>query len=178
MNPLKAKIVRVAWQQFAAEGEAGVSLRRIARKLNITHPAVYTYFPSKEDLMAELKLSAFHKLQQYLFRDINPHSEFNGLMQQLTENFVDFIEEWPDMLKAILFLRGNDSTAALQLQLLEYIDQMAIVPEKDINLPQIIWYALIGHGYAYYSGEITKRKKFELVHELVDRLSGHKLNIT
>ena len=63
-----------AYQQMAAEiktaarleirerGTAGISLRALARRLNITAPAVYNYFPSLDDLLTALVVDAFNAL--------------------------------------------------------------------------------------------------------------------
>ena len=44
---LQEVIKETAWSQIAREGAAALSLRAIARQLNITAPAIYNYFPSR-----------------------------------------------------------------------------------------------------------------------------------
>jgi AcrR family transcriptional regulator len=59
---LPRKIREVAWEQTAKEGAASLSLRGIARELNITAPAIYNYYPSRDDLVTELIIDAFKSL--------------------------------------------------------------------------------------------------------------------
>jgi AcrR family transcriptional regulator len=55
-------IKTVARQQMAEHGTAGLSLRGIGRKLGITAPAIYNYFPRLDDLITALIVDAFTAL--------------------------------------------------------------------------------------------------------------------
>lgn len=59
---LQQAIKAAAWNQIAEEGAAALSLRAIARQLNITAPAIYNYFPSRDDLVTALIVDAFTSL--------------------------------------------------------------------------------------------------------------------
>ena len=59
---LQEAIKETAWGQIAKEGAAALSLRAIARELNITAPAIYNYFPSRDDLVTALIVDAFTSL--------------------------------------------------------------------------------------------------------------------
>jgi len=54
-NAIKA----IARQLMADKGTAGLSLRAIARELEMTAPALYHYFPSLDDLITALIVDAF-----------------------------------------------------------------------------------------------------------------------
>jgi AcrR family transcriptional regulator len=54
----RSDIIRKAAEFFAEEGFEG-GTRELARKLNITQPLLYRYFPSKEDLIKEVYRSVF-----------------------------------------------------------------------------------------------------------------------
>jgi len=56
---LQEAIRAVAWKQIGEMGAAALSLRAIARELGITAPAIYNYFPSREDLITALVMEAF-----------------------------------------------------------------------------------------------------------------------
>jgi len=62
----KTHIKAIARSQMAANGTAGVSLRAIAREMNITAPALYRYFPSLDDLITALIVDAFNGLADTL----------------------------------------------------------------------------------------------------------------
>lgn len=59
---LQEVIKETAWKQITSEGAPALSLRAIARELNITAPAIYNYFPSRDDLVTALIVDAFTSL--------------------------------------------------------------------------------------------------------------------
>ena len=61
---LQEAIKNTAWKQIAECGAPELSLRAIARELNITAPAIYNYFPRRDDLVTALILEAFTSLAE------------------------------------------------------------------------------------------------------------------
>jgi len=56
---LLIEIKATAWQQIAENGAAALSLRAIARALYITAPAIYNYYPRRDDLVTALIVDAY-----------------------------------------------------------------------------------------------------------------------
>lgn len=56
------EIKNVARALMAREGAGGLSLRAIAREMGMTAPAIYRYFPSRDDLVTALLLDAFDSI--------------------------------------------------------------------------------------------------------------------
>ncbi len=48
-----------AWKQIAESGAPALSLRAIARELNISAPAIYNYFPDRDALVTALIIDAY-----------------------------------------------------------------------------------------------------------------------
>lgn len=61
---LQEAIKEKAWQQIAEEGAPALSLRAVARALKITAPAIYNYFPRRDDLVTALIVDAFTSLTE------------------------------------------------------------------------------------------------------------------
>lgn len=59
---LQEAIKETAWNQIAEFGAPALSLRAIARELKITAPAIYNYFPSRDDLVTALIVDAYNSL--------------------------------------------------------------------------------------------------------------------
>lgn len=59
---LQEAIKEMAWKQAAEYGAAALSLRAIARELNITAPAIYNYFPNRDALVTALIVDAYNSL--------------------------------------------------------------------------------------------------------------------
>jgi AcrR family transcriptional regulator len=58
----REEIKEVAWQQIAKDGAAALSLRAIAKQLDLTSPALYHYYPNRDALVNDLVEDAFHLL--------------------------------------------------------------------------------------------------------------------
>lgn len=59
---VRESIIEAAERVFASEGEAGLSIRRIADEIDYSPAAIYKYFNSKDDLVDELKETFFGRL--------------------------------------------------------------------------------------------------------------------
>lgn len=55
----REEIKAIAWTQIAAGGAPALSLGGIARQMGLTTPALYRYFPSREDLLDALSREAY-----------------------------------------------------------------------------------------------------------------------
>ena len=55
---LSRAIVETAWRQISETGAVSLSLRAIARDLQITAPAIYNYYPRRDDLVTALIIEA------------------------------------------------------------------------------------------------------------------------
>jgi AcrR family transcriptional regulator len=64
----QATIKALARQQMAAEGTAGISLRGIARDMELSAPALYRYYATRDDLITALIVDAFNALADALER--------------------------------------------------------------------------------------------------------------
>lgn len=74
------QIKRLARQHMAAEGTAALSLRAIARDLDVTAPALYRYFSSRDDLITALIVDAFNALADALEAEdaCHPREDYSG----------------------------------------------------------------------------------------------------
>src|SRR5215470_6694465 len=58
------KILDAARELFISEGYEGVTMRRVAEKIEYSPTAIYVHFANKEELFMELCHSDFHQLAQ------------------------------------------------------------------------------------------------------------------
>ena len=59
---MRDEIKAVAWRQMARDGAPDLSLRAIAGEMGLTAPALYRYYPSRDELITALIIDAFHAL--------------------------------------------------------------------------------------------------------------------
>ncbi len=77
---LQEAIKETAWKQIAELGAPALSLRAIARELGITAPAIYNYFPRRDDLVTALVIDAYTSFgdSQLAARDAVPAEDLTG----------------------------------------------------------------------------------------------------
>ncbi|EME58824.1 TetR/AcrR family transcriptional regulator [Amycolatopsis decaplanina] len=59
---VRAEIKRHAWEQLATTGVSALSLNAIAKHVGMSGPALYRYFPSRDDLITDLIRDAYRSL--------------------------------------------------------------------------------------------------------------------
>lgn len=82
---LQEAIKVTAWKQIAEEGAPALSLRAIARALHITAPAIYNYFPTRDDLVTALIIDAYTSFgdTQIAARDAVPVEDLVSRMKAI-----------------------------------------------------------------------------------------------
>ena len=82
---LQEAIKATAWKQITENGAAALSLRAIARELRITAPAIYNYFPCRDDLVTALIIDAYTSFgdSQLAARDALPEADGTGRMRAI-----------------------------------------------------------------------------------------------
>lgn len=77
---MQEAIKETAWKQIAEHGAPALSLRNIARELGITAPAIYNYYPSRDDLVTALIIDAFTSFGDWQIeaRDAVPRADTIG----------------------------------------------------------------------------------------------------
>lgn len=78
----RQEILDTARNLIAEKGATALSLREIARRLGVTAPALYRYFPNRDALVTELIVIAYQSLQQHL-EDIRQQHSLSSAEEQL-----------------------------------------------------------------------------------------------
>jgi AcrR family transcriptional regulator len=63
---VRAEVKQAALAQLAQAGPAGVSISAIGKQLGISGPGLYRYFASRDELLTELVIDAYHDLADAL----------------------------------------------------------------------------------------------------------------
>ena len=82
----RGEILRIAREQLAQGGAAALSLRAIAATMNLSAPALYRYFPSRDDIITALILDAFYAVADAIdaARKAQPQDDFSAQMMAIT----------------------------------------------------------------------------------------------
>ncbi|MEO1643304.1 MAG: TetR/AcrR family transcriptional regulator [Pseudomonadota bacterium] len=85
---VRDSIIAAAERVFAQEGEAGLSIRRLAKKIDYSPAAIYKYFASKDDLVDELKDAFFDRLLAQVHRIVDTSKPFPERMADCLATYV------------------------------------------------------------------------------------------
>jgi AcrR family transcriptional regulator len=83
------EIKATARRLLVEEGTEGLSLRAIAREMGMTAPALYRYFSSREDLLADLIADLYDELSDAMerARDEQPAEDISGRLLTVSRTF-------------------------------------------------------------------------------------------
>ncbi len=100
---LQEAIRETAWMQIAESGAPALSLRAIARKLGITAPAIYNYFPDRDALVTALIVDAFNSLGTSQNESIQglPPGDHTARLTMLGLNYRDWAMAYPQRYQLI-----------------------------------------------------------------------------
>lgn len=94
---LQEAIKETAWKQIAEFGAPALSLRAIARDLKITAPAIYNYFPDRDELVTALIIDAFTSFgdSQLAARDSLPLQDLIGRFRAIGIAYREWAHTYP-----------------------------------------------------------------------------------
>lgn len=91
---LREACIQEALAIIESEGVESLSLRDVARRLNVSHQAPYKHFPSRDHILAELVRRAFDSFAHYL--DSQPSSDdAEATLHSLGQAYLLYAREHP-----------------------------------------------------------------------------------
>ena len=88
------KILDAARELFVSEGYEGVSMRKVAEKIEYSPTAIYVHFGDKNELFHELCRQDFARLQEVVATEM-PSDPIERL-QKIGRNYIQFGERFPN----------------------------------------------------------------------------------
>lgn len=161
-----AEIVAAAKRLFMSEGYEAVTTRQLAQEVGLSQTGLYVYFKSKEEILAQIRLSAFGRLADR-FREIAARTQGAALLKRLLVGYLEFALENADEYQLMFmvthaslkqqpdkrFDRPATGQPVSMQPILIFRDQMAKLVESGVlrrvdatAATQMLWGAL--HGLA------------------------------
>ena len=141
----KDELLEAAEQITYEEGMTHLSIRSLAKKLDISVGVVYNYFPSKADLVLAIIENFWKKV---FHNDLCTFDEppcfpifYESIYQRLSEHIEDFQAVFLGQLHV---LRSEDKQKgkALEQQYLQHIQKgFLLVLSQDSHIPESLWTA-------------------------------------
>lgn len=102
-SDLPERIIETAWDQIALQGASALSLRAIARALNISAPSIYNYFPDRDALVTALIIEAYQSFgsQQLKARDSIPPEDLSGRLRAIGLAYRSWALKYPQRYQLI-----------------------------------------------------------------------------
>lgn len=105
-------ILKAAKSLFAEKGFHGVSIDEISKTVNVSPAILYRHFESKQDLYNTVVSEFSQTRESYIDTVINHGTNFEDVLQGMTQTYIQSISENPDLLRIELqsLLEGTSAT--------------------------------------------------------------------
>ncbi len=94
MSYQREKILAAAVELYLQDGLDGFSMRKLAKQVGVTAPALYRHYAGKEAVLADVMREAHRALMSYLYRAIEAPTALERF-QGAGERYLDFALEHP-----------------------------------------------------------------------------------
>jgi len=94
MQDPRESILAHACELYLTDGLAGLSMRKLAKEVGVTAPALYRYYDGRDAVLADLVRQAHHIFLDYLHRGLQASTPFERF-KNAGEGYLDFALEHP-----------------------------------------------------------------------------------
>ena len=167
---MRARLCEAAARLFVEEGEAALSMRRLAAEVGCSAMAPYRYFPDKQALIAAIRAAAFDRLADTL----------DGVAQggrhraaDIGEAYVRFARDNPEAYRLMFDLAQPDEAAYPELAtaaararsaMSDYVREMVdagVLVGDPVALGYVFWAAIHGLIVLDLAGRLPPEPGFE-----------------
>jgi AcrR family transcriptional regulator len=122
---LKQSILTAAREIALAEGWSNVTMRKIADRIEYSHPAIYDYFANKDELLLELVHEGFALLESELLVARAQTQDQVVAMQLVGRSYLNFAWHHPELYRLMYGLDGVTFTISEPAKEGQQIDMVA-----------------------------------------------------
>ena len=171
---LRNQILMESVKIIGLAGLDGLSLREVAKKLNVTHQAPYHYFPDKSALLIELKKMGFLQLNEAMQKTLAEKKTPSELLESIGLTYFDFCTQNPGFYRAMFAAtstgegirvpEAEQAFGCLQKAVMDLQAQGAIKTQDPEIVAMICWtymhgfVALILEKYPVMGGKYPPRE--------------------
>ena len=129
------EIITGAEKIFFEKGYDSATLDEVADAAELSKATLYLYFKNKEELYYAIYERGLERLKQFFSEAISPTNDSLQNIVAIGENYVKFVQTYPDYFKTILYFKGKLLNNPLEEELMDLfimvIDQG--IKDKVIN---------------------------------------------
>ncbi|MBL7979498.1 MAG: TetR/AcrR family transcriptional regulator [Bacteroidetes Order II. Incertae sedis bacterium] len=173
----EVNILDAALQIAKTDGWGGLTIRKIAQRIEYSTPMIYAHFDGKEALLCRLMLMGYERLKQAISLDGGMNAP-----EVLTKKYLQFALEHNTLYQLMFGLQGavlNPACLSHTAQAHHELTQHFVSVWKDTTVGLAFLAALHGHISIYLTGkELQKMVLFNQVETLLLRfLALHETKI-
>ncbi len=105
---LRTEILAVSRDLLIKDGFSKLSMRKIAKRANITATSIYLHFDNKDDLLLALMEESIEHLKESLVKEINPAKDFISQLEDLARAYIQFAFQHPQEYEIIYMVRPEE----------------------------------------------------------------------
>lgn len=164
----KAKLLASARDLYLEQGLHGVSMRKVAERVQVSAPAIYRYFKSKNELLAGVVDEGFRLLASYLYVALAEPTPKDRYVRS-GQRYLEFALENPEYYMLIFAARPVSGiailpedvvrrrSAAFQMlvdRIKECMDSGLLRPDDAQRTATTIWAHIHGWAHLYLCGQL------------------------
>lgn len=167
---LKTKLVEQAIEEMN-QGHADFSLRDLSKSLGVSHTAPYRHFKSKEEVLVEIAIVGFQKLEDYLMTAKVAKTNRDYFFQ-MGKQYLSFAAQFPNHYQLMFgnaikqpndYPRLKEAGKKCFAHLLEMVMGLQrsnfIIQENPLTLAFHIWTSIHGHSLFQVQNKIQDMKE-------------------
>jgi AcrR family transcriptional regulator len=129
---IQQAILTAARELFVTEGYRNVSMRKIADRIEYSPAAIYSYFPSKDDIFFALAEEGFRLLAQHLQGAIDKVSDPLERLRRGLWTFYEFSKTNPEYFE-LMFIDRSVPSLSQDFQRFEFFQETTARAEADVR---------------------------------------------
>lgn len=116
---LRRKFIDASLELVTERGVEGLTLRDLAKRVGVTHPAVYRYFPDKAALLASVAEEGFWAMRSEVIKACAPYPDTRTRFGKLVDAYIRFAVERPAHFRLMFGPEAADKWASASLRAAE-----------------------------------------------------------
>lgn len=129
---IRQAILAAARDLFLAEGYRNVSMRKVAERIEYSPAAIYSYFPSKDDIFFELAEEGFRLLAEAGLASVTAIPDPLERLRRGLWAFYEFSKTYPDYFE-LMFVDRSVPSLSQDFQRFEFFQDITARAEADID---------------------------------------------
>jgi AcrR family transcriptional regulator len=180
MQAMRARILDAALALLRQEGPEGVSIRKIADRIGVSHMLLYSYFENRAAIMGSLRERGFKEMEAFCVESLRRAESGDALAQvrALLERFIQISREHPMIYQLAwrrdLSLRADPQNVTVILEHLSRLIQLCIergqCTNSDPSLAATVAFSMVNGTLMLYHSlpALGQTDQAELEREVIE----------